>query len=60
MARDESRMARRAVTIILQIARRYGLDVGQHPQLSELMAIIVELRERCREKPEPDEPTEGR
>ena len=52
MARDESRMARRAITIILEIARRYGLDVGQHPQLSELMSIIVELRERCLEKPE--------
>lgn len=52
MARDESRMARRAITIILEIARRYGLDVGRHPQLSELMAIIVELREKCLEKPE--------
>jgi hypothetical protein len=52
MTHDESQLARRAITIVREIARRYGLDVRQHPQLSELMAIIIELRQKCAGKVE--------
>jgi hypothetical protein len=55
MARDEGQpidvdqLALRAIKIVREIARRYGLNELQHPQLSELMGIIRELRMRCRD-----------
>jgi len=49
MSDDTDMLADEARRIILDIARRYGLDAQAHPQLSQLLACIEVLRRACLE-----------
>ena len=49
MSDDTDMLANEARRIILDIARRYGLDAQAHPQLSQLLACIEVLRQKCRD-----------